>query len=101
MVLLDNTDVRLFNMSFNVFNVQQNYMELTGRTGQQWCVYMEDDDIVVLLHRHFEKDKYHVHYLCRTTTEALSEILQHERYIEKRKKIHQQICGNRKIEIVL
>ena len=84
---IDTDDIRLFNMSFNVYNQKPHYIELQSRSGQHWCVYKEDEDIVVLLHKHYASDKYHVHYIISNTSDALSEILQHERYIEKRKKL--------------
>ncbi len=101
MSTLDNTEIRLFNLSFDVYNQKSHYLELKSRSGQFWCVYKEDEALVILLHKHHANDKYHIHYVFSDTTSALSEIMQHERYIEKRKKLHQKLCGNRKIEIVL
>ncbi len=98
---LDNDDIRLFNMSFNVYKQKPHYIELKSHSGQHWCVYKEDDDLIVLLHKHYASDKFHVHYVFKSTSDALSEIFQHERYIEKRKKLHKKLCGNRKIEIKL
>ncbi len=98
---LDTEDIRLFSMSFNVYNQKPHYIELKSKSGQHWCVYKEDEDLVVLLHKHYINDRFHVHYVVSNTSEALSEIFQHERYIEKRKKLHKKLCGNRKIEIVL
>jgi hypothetical protein len=101
MSTLDKSDIRLFNMSFNVYNQKSHYLELTSKSGQFWCVYKEDEELVLLLHKHHSGDKYHVHYIFNNTSSALSEIMQHERYIEKRRKLHKKLCGNRKIEILL
>ncbi len=98
---LDNSDIRLFNMSFNVYNQKPHYLELKSQSGQFWCVYKEDEELVILLHKHHPSDKYHIHYIFRNTTNALSEIMQHERYIEKRRKLHEKLCGDKKIEIKL
>lgn len=97
---LDKRDIRLFDMTFDVYNQKPHYIELKSRSGQFWCVYKEDDTLVVLLHKHHSGDEYHVHFLFTDATDALSEIMQHERYIEKRNKNKEKLCGNRKLNIV-
>ncbi len=101
MGILDSSDIRLFNLSFNVYNQKPHYLELKSKSGQHWCIYKEDEELIILLHKHHSSDKYHVHYIFDDTTKALSEIFQHERYIEKRKKLHKKLCGDRQIKIVL
>lgn len=95
---LDNSDIRLFNMTFDVYNQKPHYMELKSKSGQFWCVYKEDDSLIVLLHKHAAGDKYHVHYLFSDTSGALSEIMQHERYLEKRNKNREKLCGKAQLQ---
>ena len=98
---LDNSDIRLFNMRFHVYNQKPYYLELKSKSGQHWCVYKEDEDIIILLHKHKSPEKYHVHYVFDSVPNCLSEIMQHERYLEKRNKLREKICGDRQIEIIL
>jgi uncharacterized protein YbcV (DUF1398 family) len=101
MCRLDTNDIRLFDMVFSVYNQKPHYVEFKTQTGQYYCVYKEDNELILLLHKHHVTDQYHVHYLVSDTTQALSEVLQHEKYILKRRKQHQKLCGDKKIEIIL
>lgn len=102
MCRLNKDDLFLFYTGiFDIYNTAKHYIELISKSGQHWCIYKEDENIIILLHKHNLKDKYHVHYIFTDTSKALSEILAHERYIEKRKKEHKKICGNRKFKIIL
>lgn len=102
MCTLNTDDIHLFSICFNVYNQKPHYLELKSNSGQHWCVYKEDEDIIILLHKHHFKDKYHVHFVFDGNAgKALSEILQHEKYIEKRNRQQEKICGDRQIEIIL
>ena len=98
------TDDEIFLFKVGIFEIRKrknHYFELRTKSGQYWCVYKEAEGIILLLHKHHLGDNYHIHYVYENTSKAMSEILQHERYIERRKKNHQKICGNRRIKIVL
>lgn len=98
---LNSNDINLFRMAFNVYNERPHYLELKSKSGQHWCIYREEENIVILLHKHKSPEKYHVHYVFDNVPNCLSEIMQHERYLEKRNKLREKICGDRQIEIVL
>ncbi len=101
MCALDKVDYSLFNMSFDVYNQDSHYIEIKTKSGQYYCVYKEDEDLIVLLHKHRFNDQYHIHYMCEDTGKALGEIMQHERYLEKKKANEKRICRGRKVRIVL
>ena len=101
MCKLDNDDIRLFGMVYHVYNQKPHYFEFKVKTGQSYCLYREDKNLYVLLHRHNDKQPFHVHRILGTATDALGEVLNHERYILKRRAEEEKLCGGKKIEIIL
>ncbi len=99
---LNKSDAQFYtNCGFDVFNIRDHYFELQAQSGEYWCIYKEEKDIVLLLHKHDYTEKYHLHYVFTDTTAPVSEILQHENYIIKRNKQKERIFNGKKVKIVL
>ena len=101
MCKLDEETVSVFSVcNFKIVKKREHYIEFRSESGQYWCVYMEDKNVALLLHRHHCNDKYHIHYVFDDPVKAVTEILQHERYLKKRNAQKDKLLGKRKLELV-
>ncbi len=101
MCKLEKEEVDFFAVcGFRIIKTREHYIELKGESGQYWCIYKEDDGIVLLLHRHHCTDGYHIHYVFDSSEKAVSEIFQHEKYIARRNKERDRICNGRRLQLV-
>ncbi len=101
MCKLDNDDIKLFGMVYQIYNQKPHYIEFKTKSKQMYCLYREDTELFVLLHKHSPNQTYHIHRIQRNSADCLSEVLSHERYILKRRAEEEKLCGGRRIEIML
>ena len=71
---------------FEVIRETDNFVEVqSGCTGHCWNVFkntFEAGNKITLYHKHNRKDKwYHEHRTCRTVSEAVDQIRQHDAYV--------------------
>ena len=101
MCRLNTEEVEFFSAcGFKIVRKKAHYIEIKAESGQYWCIYKEDENVVILLHKHKEHHEYHMHYVFDSSEKAISEIFQHERYIKKRNREKERICGSKKLEFV-
>lgn len=101
MCKIDTEDLVLFSTCFKIVGLKDHYFEIQTKTGQFYCIYREDEETSLLLHKHHEHDKYHTHRVTSSATAALSEVLSHEKYLIKRRKEEEKIVRGRKFQIIL